>query len=378
MEFLPRTLSYYILSHLYLAWHFYRLAKQRILFWLSLPVVVSMGLFPFVFHLLPPGMAQKVFGLAGSLWLPLAFFCLLFFALSDCAAVLSFLRRKITHSSGQKFSRSRRRVLILLLLSAVIYGYGVYEAHNLRVNSLAITTAKLPPGTDSLRLVFAADLHIGPQTGMDMLRSTVDMILEQKPDIVLLGGDIFDDAFQGKDPAVAELRRLLRAPLGVFAVLGNHDAFGDYRIAAEALARSGITLLQDQSADAGPLRVTGLDDPRVLEQKGPRPIEADALLGQPDPGRFTILLDHRPEIRPETIGLFDLQLSGHSHGGQIIPLKPLLENRYGTVTGFSRHKGEHGESMLFVTTGTGYSKLPIRLLVPPEIVVLDLVRAETN
>lgn len=379
MEFLLRTLTYYILSHIYLIWHFYKLAGRKIFFWLSLPILISMGLFPFVFHQLPPGLAQKIFGLAGALWLPLSCFFLLFFILLDCSVLLTFLKKKITRVPEQKFSPGRRRLLSLFLFSAGIYGYAIYEAHTQRVNRLEIPTTKLPPGLDKLRLAFAADLHIGPQTGINMLRSTVDMILAQKPDIIMLGGDIFDDAFQGKAPAIAELRRL-QAPLGTFAVLGNHDAFGDHRFAVEALTKANISLLQDQAVLAGPLRIVGLDDPRVVKQKGSRKTKVVALLGQADPKRFCILLDHRPKIRQETIGLFDLQLSGHSHGGQILPLKPLLENRYGTVTGFSRHKGELGESMLFVTTGIGYSKLPIRLLVPPEVVVLDLVRspAEEN
>ncbi len=374
VEFLPRTLLFYILSHAYLFRHWQRLWRGRRTAWAALPWFAVMGLFPYLYHLLPPGGMQDAFGRAGVCWLPAAFFFLVVFAVADACSLIAFLVRKKAPGALLLFFSRRRYLALLLCIAAGVYGYGVYEARSLRVTSLHLATEKLPPGAERLRIAFAADLHIGPQTGTAMLRNAVDAMLAQKPDLILLGGDLFDDAFQGTPADVRELRRL-RAPLGVYAVLGNHDAFGGYVHAAAKLAGTGITLLSDQAADVGGICVIGLDDPDVAEQKGRARAEAAALLAASSCDRFTVLLDHRPGIHKDAVGLFDVQLSGHSHGGQIPLLKAFVESHYGTPTGFSAYRSPGGASVLFVTTGTGFSKLPIRLFVPPEIVVLNIARA---
>ncbi len=377
MEFLPRTLLFYIVSHVYLFRRFHRLLGKRRVFFAALPLFALMGLFPYVFHLLPEGAVRHLFGVAGTFWLPAAFFCLIVFVAADALSLLAMAFRGRFPAGAMLFFSRRRYVALLALLAACLYGYGAFEAHSLRVTPLELVTDKLPPGA-SVRIVFASDLHIGPQTGTAMLGATVDLMLAQQPDLILLGGDLFDDAFQGTEADIRELRRLA-APLGVFAVLGNHDSFGGFRHAVDTIAASGVTLLSDEIVDAGPVRIVGVDDPDVTAQKngGATDVKhaafvAQNLLRRGPGGRFTILLDHRPDIAASTVGLFDLKLSGHSHGGQIIMLKPLLEAAYGTPTGFSVHRSEAGTSVLFVTTGTGFSKLPIRFFVPPEIVLVDV------
>ena len=380
MEFLPRTLLFYILSHVYLFWRFYRLSGRKRVFLFTLPAFAAMGMFPFVYHLLPAGTVQELFGRAGTLWLPPAFFCLIVFVIADALSMVALLFRRVFPSGILLFFSRKRYLALLLLIAAGLYAYGVYEAHSLRITTLHIPTEKLPAGTDKLRIVFASDLHIGPQTGTTMLGRTVDMILAQQPDMILLGGDLLDDSFQGTPGDVRELRRL-QAPLGVYTVLGNHDTFGGYHNAVRTIKYAGLTLLSDETVDAGPIRLVGLDDPLVTLQKGVPSADISTLLRRAQsapPERFIILLDHRPEIRRDTVGLFDLQLSGHSHGGQLIMLKALLESKYGTPTGFSEYQSPVGRSVLFVTTGTGFSKLPIRLFVPPEIVVIDITRREAQ
>ena len=374
VEFLPRTLLFYILSHAYLFLHFHKLFGKRTAFLATLPLFAAMGLFPYVYHMLPPGPFQATFARAGALWLPPAFFCLCVFVLADALSLLALAMRKRFPEALLLFFSRKRYIALLLVLAASLYAYGVYEAHSLRVTPLELATTKLPDNIDHVRVVFAADLHIGPQTGVAMLRETVTLIQSQNPDLILLGGDLLDDSFQGTPADIQELQRL-QAPMGVFAVLGNHDCFGNYQNALVTLSKTGITMLSDEAVNVGPLRLAGLDDPLVTAQKGESARDAADILIESGLDRFTILLDHRPGIREHTIGLFDIQLSGHSHGGQLIMLRSLVEAAYGTPTGFSKHMTRKGQSHLFVTTGTGFSKLPIRLFVPPEIVVIDIVRA---
>lgn len=413
LYFFYRTALFYVLEHAYLFWRLRPLWKDSPKLRIVCPLwFFCMGLFPLIFLWLPAdGTVQRVFARVGGPWQSFAYFCLVAVLFLDVLRVGAWIVRRLFQSrsasrpetgnaaeagsvaeaerapetarpSGRLAfltaglpSGLRRLALVLLALGAVFYAYGLYEARDVRLTRLEIATDKLPAGRDSLRLVFAADLHVSPRLGGDSLSRVVDMILAQKPDCILLGGDILDDALQGTPADFQELGRL-RAPLGTFAVLGNHEAFGDAAVPAERLRRAGLTLLAGQEATAGPLTVIGLDDPQVSAQKGRFTNALWPLLRRVDPGRFTIVLDHRPLLRPKSVGRFDLQLSGHTHGGQVFVLAPLMRAQYGVPTGLSSHRSGAGQSRLFVTTGVGFSKLPIRLLVPPEVVIIDLVRGK--
>lgn len=380
MDFLPRTLAYYLAAHGYLFFHIVRLAGKRRLVLLSLPLFVVMGLFPFCYHLLPAGStAQKMFGRLGTIWQPLAFFALTVFAFRDMLRLGGCLR-PLFRKSGRRcadVSALRRCLPLLLLVWGGVFACGVHEAHGLRTTRLTLPLPLLPPAAGTVRVAFAADLHIGPQTGPSVLRRAVDAIMARKPDLILLGGDMLDDGLQGTPADREELARL-SAPLGVFAVPGNHDAFGGHERAVAFLQSCGITVLMDEIRRAGPLLLLGIDDPEVRAQRGGRDEDATALLDDLPQDAPVILLAHRPELLPNSVGRFALQLSGHTHGGQIPLLKPLLERAHGTPTGLSRHTSPEGDSLLYVTTGVGFSKLPIRLGAPPEIVIIDIVPEGTD
>lgn len=378
MEFLPRTLLYYMLSHGYLYGALLRHTKKRHLALASLPFFVVMGLFPYIHGLLPDGSAvQKFFARMGTVWQPSALFCLLAILGRDVFSLGRWAGRgRFPHWAEPLSLSARRNLLALLFVGAGLYAYGIHEAHNLKVRRLELP---LPANavTERLRLVFAADLHIGPQTGTPFLRRAVEAINAQNPDVILLGGDILDDAMQGT-AADRDALRQLRARLGVFAVLGNHDAFGGHEHAQTFVDSCGIRVLADEMLPLGPLTLLGIDDPAVRAQKGGKDVDVAALAAGRPSAAPLVLLTHRPNLLPGSVGHFELQLSGHTHGGQIGLLEPLLVRAYGTPTGLSRHSSPDGESLLYVTTGVGFSKLPIRLGAPPEIVVIDLVPSVTG
>lgn len=373
MEFLPRTLLYYMLSHGCLYWALLRHTKKRRLALAAFPFFAVMGLFPYIHGLLPDGsVAQRLFARTGAVWQPLALFCLLAVLGKDLSSLGGRLGRGRSSRPGKPLSpAARRKLMLLLLVCAGLYACGIHEAHQLKVRRLELPVGM---GTERLRIVFAADLHIGPQTGTAFLRRTVDAINAQTPDIILLGGDILDDALQGTS-ADRDALRALRARLGVFAVLGNHDAFGGHEHALAFVKSCNIRVLADELLPLGPLTLLGIDDPDVRAQKGNADVDVAALAAGRPSGPPLVLLAHRPQLLPGSVGHFDLQLSGHTHGGQIGIVEPLLKRTYGTPTGLSRHTAGTGESLVYVTTGVGFSKLPIRLGAAPEIVVIDLVPA---
>ena len=372
--FYYRTLFVYLVVHAYLFVHLWLYFNKKRAFLLTLPLFAGMAVFPVLFlHLPEDGFLQNALSLVAQFWLPVAFFCLIIFVVFDFFRVARFCLTRLFPRRSFRLPGFTPIVSLCLIICAAVYGYGLNEARALHVTRLELPTAKLPKGTERLRLVFASDLHISPHTGRGMLRQTIDCILAENPDCIVLGGDLLDDSRQGTGLDMAELQRL-KAPLGVYGVLGNHDAFGNIQDSENFLRRAGITMLSSQEVDTGPLCIIGMDDPLAAAQR-PAPLPgAVSLLQKADHSRYTILLDHRPKVRPKSIGLFDLQLSGHTHGGQILPFKPYMRSKYGMNAGLSRYHAGGAESLLFLTTGVGFSKLPIRLDAPPEIVVIDLVR----
>ena len=229
-----------------------------------------------------------------------------------------------------------------------------------------------------LRVAVLTDLHVGsPFNGIDKLRQIVDRTNAARPDVICILGDLVIQGVVGGRFVVPEeigreLQRL-RAPAGVFAVLGNHDAWFDYARVRTALERNGIRVVEQTAvrveASAGSFWVTGVSD--VWTGK---PDIAAALAAVSDADAPVLLLTHNPDIFPVVPGRVALTLAGHTHGGQVrLPLigRPIVPSRYGRryAAGHVIEGGRH----LFVSTGTGTSILPIRFRVAPAIAVLTVV-----
>jgi predicted MPP superfamily phosphohydrolase len=257
-------------------------------------------------------------------------------------------------------------------LAAALSGYAIVEASHIEVVRVRIATDRLPASVPSLRIAQITDLHLGLIHRIGKAREVAAVVAREHPDIFVSTGDLVDGELDG----VAELAEILRgipAPRGKFAVLGNHEYYAGIDRAIAFTRKSGFTVLRDESVtidDA--VRIAGVDDPagaRFGRTGGPS--EA-ALLGNRPDGRFTVLLKHRPQLDPATGGKFDLQLSGHTHDGQIFPFRLL------TRLVFPLLGGDHpvpGGGILHVSRGTGTWGPPMRFLAPPEITVVDIERS---
>lgn len=371
MEFLPRTLLFYMLMHVYLFLRLYLIMGRRKVFWITAPWFCVMGLFPYVFGILWGKPGGQLFANLGIAWLPFAVFLMAVLIVTDTLVLTGMVVRRLVRYRWI-IPNKKWYLAFLFLVAASFHGYGVYEAKNVRTVHLTLPSPHLPDTINTLRLAFVSDLHIGPQTGISLLSRTIDRILEEKPDVILLGGDILDDAFQGTDGDMAQLRRL-SAPYGVFGVLGNHESYGGYEAAMKTLLQANITIIENSVVQAGPLAIAGLEDPYIAEQKGQARPALEDMLATAGEGVLKVVLEHRPLVREQCIGLFDLQLSGHTHGGQFIVFQPMLQSIYGIPTGFSSLSNGEATSHFYVTRGIGYSKIPVRFFVPPEVVVIDLV-----
>jgi predicted MPP superfamily phosphohydrolase len=250
---------------------------------------------------------------------------------------------------------------------------GWIEPRRLVTVRRALELPRWPPALNKTRLGVLTDIHGGaPHAGTKAIARAVERLNAEQPDAMLLLGDFIDahPLWGGRLTPEQIARELepLRAPLGTFAVLGNHDwkQAGDRMW--RALTDAGIEVLENRGAQAGDFYVAGLADLRNR-----RPDLPSALAGaQPDAP--VILLAHDPDVFPFIPDRVALTISGHLHGGQIaIPhlRRPALPSRYGEryARGHVVEDGRH----LYVSSGLGTSGLPLRLLAPPEIVVLELM-----
>jgi len=239
-----------------------------------------------------------------------------------------------------------------------------------------------PTGLDGLRLVLVSDLHGGgPHVDQQAMRRVVERVNATKPDLVAMLGDAIDHTVVGGNQLAAEAvgRELgaVRSALGTIAVLGNHDWAHDGPGVLRALREAGATVLENQTTDLEfrgmCFCVAGMADATTRRPDMYATLR-DVPVGQP-----ILLLSHDPDAFPQVPSRVSLTVAGHTHGGQVsLPLLRglAIPSRYGAR--YARGHVVEGGRHLFVTSGVGTSRLPIRLGRPPEIVVLRLLASVTS
>jgi predicted MPP superfamily phosphohydrolase len=266
-------------------------------------------------------------------------------------------------------------------VSLLICAYGVFEASDVRVVRLTLTTKKLPKG-ERVRVAQLSDLHIGPFMNVGHVARIVRSTLSTRADLIVITGDIVDGVVADDSgtllfyrPFSKKLRELKESgpALGVWAVPGNHDHYENFRRSVDFIEDSGINMLRTERADLGNIVLLGADDLDHVEKSAdPAKTKSQALidsLSAEERGKFVLLLRHRPAVEQSSIGKFDLQLSGHTHGGQIFSLPSSRHRMPGRPKGLL----DLGEgSYMCVSNGAGFVGPPMRFFAPAEIVVIDL------
>ncbi|HKK01159.1 MAG TPA: metallophosphoesterase [Desulfuromonadales bacterium] len=252
----------------------------------------------------------------------------------------------------------------VLGLSLVACLYGLGEAYRLRIERLTLPMTKLSAGAGKIRVVQISDLHLGLIHRRAFLRRVVSRIEALRPDLLVATGDIVDAQINHLD-GLAELLAGVHAPLGKFAVTGNHEYYAGIEQARDFIRRADFVLLEGQSVELpNGLRIAGVSDPA-----GGDTADEGALLSGA-PARLTLLLKHRPRIATAALDRFDLQLSGHAHRGQIFPFNLVTHLEYPLQDGFYRLPEG---AALYTSRGTGTWGPPMRIFAPPEITLIRLV-----
>lgn len=268
-------------------------------------------------------------------------------------------------------SHSRLRVIIVLTILALAYGYAVYNGSRVPVvKELTIPIKTLPKNMSGFTIIQLTDLHLGDIVSPGWLRKTVEKTNRLKPDLIVITGDLCDTAnFEKYIDSLGKLK----AKFGIIAVTGNHDEEGIDTFLGIA-GRTGMRVLRNQSVTvAGGIQVVGIDDPTF--HGGDSMPDLKAAMKKVDPGKPVILLSHQPDVFDEALQMgVDLQLSGHTHAGQVPPWNIVVSLRYQYPYGLYRR----GDSYIYTSSGTGLYQLPMRLMSNNEIVRITLVRENTE
>ena len=281
--------------------------------------------------------------------------------------------------------RLTRRAWIRVMVYSSFFLTGAtacFSSKRLEVVQSDLSLKGLPREADGLRIGIMSDFHSGASGNRENIFHSIAVVNEEKPDLIVLLGDYMDAQFSHNSKNIEsrayifDALQRLEAPLGIYAVLGNHDHYIDAAFVQEQLSRLPAVILNNQSVtlDNG-LAVAGVDD---LVEGSPDPLKAIKKLSHKS---TTLLLSHNPDInlqlrRDDRVSLV---ISGHTHGGQIripfidwAPWVPCSNKKYKVRSGLIR---ETENRWTFVTKGIGTSVVPVRVACPPDVGILRLRRA---
>lgn len=311
-------------------------------------------------------------------WLGLVFFLVLSLAVSDLAKVVWSLRTP--PRSATPADPERRQAIARLFGGAAALagigaaGYGMASVLSpVAVSRVRVPIARLTTAKGGYRIVQISDVHIGPTIGRGFIEEIVARINSLKPDLVAITGDLVDGSVEELAEHAAPLAKIV-ARDGVFFVTGNHEYYSGADEWIAHLATLGVRVLRNEHVRIGGedgFDLVGIDDASSHGYGNGHGADLPKALAGRDEARACVLLAHQPRgiELADKLGV-DLQLSGHTHGGQMIPWNLLVRLQQPFVAGLHKLERAH----IYVSRGTGYWGPPMRVGAPAEITEIELVR----
>ena len=316
-------------------------------------------------------MPARFMAYTGYIWMGLIFIFVVVSLILD-------LYRVIVYAGGLGFQKSFSylsptplfTLMFPVIVALAVNAYGYFEAMNLHTEKITIESSKIPESMGRIRIVQFSDVHIGLIVREGRLKGIVEELKKAEPDILVSTGDLLDEQVNNlAEPTM--LLKSIQPRYGKFAITGNHEFYAGLQPSLDFMRNAGFSVLRSEGTTAaGHINVVGMDDPTGRGFGLSKEIAEGQLLSQFPRENFTLLLKHQPAVDIGASGLFDLQLSGHTHKGQIFPFSLI------TRFVFPHHAGPFNlsnQSRLYVNRGAGTWGPPIRFLAPPEITVIDLV-----
>ena len=339
------------------------------------PALVALTCAPLIIYFLGKhGMegAARAVSWVGYTWMGLLFFFLWTNLAVDAVNLVLRLAGAISGKGASAYLLAGKgRFFALVALCLALGAYSFFEARDIGIERVTIRTDKLPASTPRVRVAQISDVHLGLIVRNAKAEKIAELIRSVDPDILVSTGDLVDAEINHLE-GLAEIFGKIRPRLGKFAVTGNHEFYAGIDQALQFTRRAGFSVLRGETVQVGEsLRIAGVDD-TVGAALGAVPGRREAEILAGDPGTmFTILLKHRPRVADGSRGLFDLQLSGHTHNGQIFPFRYLVGRPYPNLSGLF----PLGGSFLYTSRGTGTWGPPMRFFSSPIVTVIDIERA---
>jgi len=313
----------------------------------------------------------RFFAYIGYIWMGILF---LFFsfavALDAYRFILEILQRGF-NADFSRFSLSKAQCFFIpLFFSVGITIFGFFEALNIRTERVIIRTDTITQKIGRLKIVQISDVHLGLIVGKHRLKRIIKQIKAEKPDILVSTGDLVDGQMNNLS-GLAEMIREIPTKYGKYAVMGNHEFYAGLQEALKVTNDAGFRILREEGLTIpGVINIAGMDDPAGKRFGLEGNVTEKDLLSKLPRKNFTLLLKHRPWLNKAKVRLFDLQLSGHTHKGQIFPFSLIVKLFYPNLNGLI---SLDNNSYLYVNRGTGTWGPPVRFLAPPEVTVIELV-----
>jgi len=311
----------------------------------------------------------KAIAYIGYLWMAFVF---LFFFLSLSFDILRYLAL-VFYPDAKSMPLTTIFFGLAVFLSFVLVVYGFGDAQRIRVKKLEVQTEHFLPNDGRIRIVQISDVHVGLIIRGERLQALLDAVRQANPDILVSTGDLLDGELNNVMP---EAQRFvpIQPKFGKYAIMGNHEYYAGIKRSLAFTQEAGFEVLRDEVRQVAGISIFGADDitaTRLGLQKDNRAF-AELLSSNRDRG-FVLLLKHQPFINEKEN--FNLQLSGHTHGGQIFPFRLItrlfFENNYGYYE-LDKNK------LLYVSRGAGTWGPPVRIFAPPEITVIDIIGKKVN
>lgn len=327
-------------ANVYVIWHIWRILPFAIwIKWLSSALVIMSVACLFVtlsplLDKLPMSLSTAVYEI-GTGWLIALLYMVIAFLLLDIGRLI-----RLVPASFLKNSVWGSVTMLVLIGGLLVYGYIHYN--NKYRETITIKTAK--PLSKPIKAILLSDLHLGYHNRKGELSRWITIINNENPDIVLIAGDIIDRSIRPlKEDNMAEELRKINAP--VFACLGNHEYFAGEPNTMSFYKESGITLLRDSTIVFDSIQIVGRDDRMNMRRH-----KTAQLVEHLDKDRFTILLDHQPyNLEESEQNGIDLQVSGHTHHGQVWPISLITESVYECAFG----SWKRGNTNYYISSGIG-------------------------
>jgi uncharacterized protein len=353
----------FILIHLYIWWRLVR-TTTRPGRWRragTVAVVVLALLVPLSFF-----GSDLLHGLAwpGYLWLGLMFYLVVLLIVLELPV---FALRKAAPDEDRRLLLARSAAIVVGLTAAGVTGYGVGTAVSPpRLKRVQIPLTRLQRTADGYRIAVVSDIHIGPMRGRNKVERIVTMINQLDPDLVAIVGDLANGSVAELGRAAAPLRDL-RGRDGSFFVTGNHEYESGFEEWVDRVTELGLRPLRNERVELAGFDLAGVNDV-TGEEHGDGP-DFDRALASRDTSRAVVLLAHQPvQVHEAARRGVDLQLSGHTHGGQMFPFHLLVRLEQPVLSGRARF----GNTELYVTNGAGFWGPPVRVGAPPDITLIEL------